>query len=105
MGQNSTGYDGWMAAGRIRLVLNDLPGAEKDFQSAANVGGNRKGEALALLAQTKLKARDMNGAKAAATAGAGGGQDQPAGRGGDRRGGGGARVSGRMCWPRCSPRW
>ncbi len=56
-----------MAAGRIRLVLNDLPGAEKDFQSAANVGGNRKGEALALLAQTRLKARDMNGAKAAAT--------------------------------------
>ena len=67
MGQDGTAYEGWMAAGRIRMVLNDLPGAQKDFQSAANVGGNRRGEALAMLAQAKLKARDMAGAKAAAT--------------------------------------
>lgn len=67
MGQDSTAYEGWMAAGRLRMVLNDLPGAQKDFQAAANVGGNRRGEALALLAQAKLKARDMAGAKAAAS--------------------------------------
>jgi len=67
MGQDNTAFDGWMAAGRLRLVLNDLPGAQKDFQSAANIGGNRRGEALALLAQAKLKARDMAGAKTAAT--------------------------------------
>ena len=67
MGQDSTGYDGWMAAGRLRMVLNDMPGAQKDFQAAANVGGARRGEALALLAQSKLKARDLAGAKATAS--------------------------------------
>src|SRR5262249_14520345 len=67
MGQDSTGYDGWMAAGRLRMVLNDYPGAQKDFQNAANVGGNRRGEALALLSQAKLKGRDLAGAKATAT--------------------------------------
>ena len=67
MGQDATAYDGWMAAGRLRLVLNDLPGAQKDFQNAANVGGNRRGEALALLAEAKLKARDLGGAKSAAS--------------------------------------
>jgi len=67
MGQDSTAFEGWMAAGRLRLVLNDQPGAQKDFQAAAAVGGNRRGEALALLAQSRLKARDLPGAKAAAT--------------------------------------
>ena len=67
MGQDGTAYDGWMAAGRLRMVLNDYPGAQKDFQSAANVGGNRRGEALAQLSQAKLKGRDLAGAKAIAT--------------------------------------
>ena len=52
MGQDSSAFDGWMAAGRLRLALNDFAGAQKAFQSAANVGAGRRGEALALLAQT-----------------------------------------------------
>src|SRR5262249_59736783 len=67
VGQDGRAYDGWMAAGRLRMVLNDYPGAQKDLQSAANVGGNRRGEALALLSQAKLKGRDLAGAKATAT--------------------------------------
>jgi tetratricopeptide (TPR) repeat protein len=66
MGQDSSAFDGWMAAGRLRLALNDFAGAQKAFQSAANVGAGRRGEALALLAQTKLKARDLAGARATA---------------------------------------
>ena len=66
MGQDASAFDGWMAGGRLRLALNDFAGAQKDFQAAANVGANRRGEALALLAQTKLKARDLAGARATA---------------------------------------
>ena len=66
MGQDASAFDGWMAAGRLRLALNDYAGAQKDFQAAANIGAGRRGEALALLAQTKLKARDLPGARATA---------------------------------------
>jgi Flp pilus assembly protein TadD len=66
MGQDRSAYDGWMAAGRLRLALNDLPGAQKNFQAAANIGGSRRGEALAMLAQSKLKSRDLAGARASA---------------------------------------
>jgi cellulose synthase operon protein C len=66
MGQDSTAYDGWMAAGRLRLALNDMAGAQKNFQAAANIGGARRREALALVAQAKLKSRDLAGARASA---------------------------------------
>ena len=65
MGGDGTGLDGWLAAARLRMALGDYPDAHAGLQAAANVGGNRKGEVLALLAEAKLKARDLAGAKAA----------------------------------------
>ena len=59
LGQDSTAVDGWMAAARLRMALGDYKGAQKDLEAAANVGGNRRGEVLALLAEAKLKARDL----------------------------------------------
>jgi tetratricopeptide (TPR) repeat protein len=104
MGQDATAYDGWMAAGRLRIVLNDLPGAQKDFQSAANVGGNRRGEALALLAQARLKARDLAGAKAAANQALSVDKTNPRRRRCSPRWRP-SRASGPTCWPSRWPRW
>jgi cellulose synthase operon protein C len=68
MGNDPAAFEGWMSAGRLREALNDYPAAIKDFAAAANLPSNRRADADAALAQVKLRAHDLAGAKAAAEA-------------------------------------
>jgi cellulose synthase operon protein C len=68
MGNDPAAFEGWMAGGRLRLALNDYAGAIKDFTAAANLPSNRRSDAYAALAQAKLRAKELPGAKAAAEA-------------------------------------
>ncbi|MFB1483293.1 tetratricopeptide repeat protein [Corallococcus sp. RDP092CA] len=72
VGQKLTGdlasVDGWMAGARLRIALGEYPEASRNLETAAEAAGARKGEVLALLAETRLKQKDYSRAKAAAEA-------------------------------------
>jgi len=66
LGTDSAALDGWMAAARIRQALNQQREAVKDLEAAAPVGGSRKSEVLATLAEVALKGHDNARARSAA---------------------------------------
>lgn len=72
VGQKLTGdlasVDGWMAGARLRIALGEYPEASRNLETASEAAGARKGEVLALLAETRLKQKDYSRAKAAAEA-------------------------------------
>ena len=57
--QDSTALDGWLAAGRLRMALNDYAGRAKDLEAAANVGGARKARCWSCSRRRRLKASDL----------------------------------------------
>lgn len=66
LGNDGNAMDGWMSGARIRIALADYADAVKDLEKAADVSGGRKAEVLTLLAQTWLKAKEPQKARAAA---------------------------------------
>ncbi len=58
--------DGWMAAARLRLALEDTPGAVRALEKGMEVAGGRKSELLTLISQAHLKAKALPSARAAA---------------------------------------
>ncbi|MBJ6761107.1 tetratricopeptide repeat protein [Myxococcaceae bacterium JPH2] len=68
LGADFAAVDGWLAAARLRMGLGDYKDAARNLEMAAEVAGARKGEVLALLADTRLKQKDMGRAKTAAEA-------------------------------------
>jgi tetratricopeptide (TPR) repeat protein len=66
LGADSAALDGWIAAARLRQALNQTREAIKDLESAAPVGGARKSEVLATLAEVALKGHDNVRARSAA---------------------------------------
>ncbi|MGO8971449.1 MAG: tetratricopeptide repeat protein [Myxococcaceae bacterium] len=68
MGNDPAAFEGWMSGGRLREAMHDYPAAIKDFSAAAAIPGNRRADAYGALAQVKLRANDLAGAKAAAEA-------------------------------------
>lgn len=68
LGQRLNSLDGWQSAARLRLALQEYKEATRDFEAAADLGGARKAELLGQLAQARLKAKDLAGARAAAEA-------------------------------------
>lgn len=65
-GGDSTGFDGWMASARIKLAMGDNAGAIKALETAAETAGGRKLEVLVLLAQTRMKMKEPQKARAVA---------------------------------------
>jgi cellulose synthase operon protein C len=66
LGSDGAALDGWLTAARLRLALGDHPNAVRSLDAAVGVGGGRKAEVLALLAQAWLKANEPRKARVAA---------------------------------------
>jgi len=68
LGQKLGSLDGWLSAARLRLALQEYREATRDFEAAADLGGPRKAELLAQLAQSRLKAKEPAAARISAEA-------------------------------------
>ncbi len=66
LGTDAQALDGWISGARLRMALGDWTGAVKALERAADIAGGRKAEVLSLLAQTWMKAREPQKARAAA---------------------------------------
>jgi tetratricopeptide (TPR) repeat protein len=70
MGQSfrgeATGLDSTLAAARLRMAMGDYPAAMKALDSAAEQAGARKAEVLVLIAQTRMKMKEPDKARAVA---------------------------------------
>ncbi len=66
MGGDSTALDGWLAGARLRIALGEYREAIRDLEAAADIAGARKAEVLALMAETRLKAKEPQKARALA---------------------------------------
>ncbi len=66
MGADSTGLDGFLTSGKLKLAMGDYPGAAKAFGAGADIAGPRKSEVLALMADAELKQKDPARARALA---------------------------------------
>ena len=66
LGADAQALDGWISGAKLRMALGDWAGAVKALERAADVAAGRKAEVLSLLAQTWLKAKQPQKARAAA---------------------------------------
>lgn len=66
LGQDPSALDGWLAGARLRLGMGQFPKAIQNLDRAMDVAGGRKVEVLTLLAQTHLKMKELQKARAAA---------------------------------------
>ncbi|MBX7113056.1 MAG: tetratricopeptide repeat protein [Myxococcaceae bacterium] len=70
MGQSfkgeATGLDSTLAAARLRMAMGDYPAAMKALDAAAEQAGARKAEVLVLIAQTRMKMKEPEKARAVA---------------------------------------
>jgi cellulose synthase operon protein C len=65
-GGDSTGFEAWMASARLKMAMGDNNGAIKALETAAETAGGRKAEVLVLLAQTRMKMKEPQKARAVA---------------------------------------
>lgn len=62
----ATGLDSTLAAARLRMAMGDFPAAIKALDAAAEQAGARKAEVLVLIAQTRMKMKEPEKARAVA---------------------------------------
>lgn len=63
---DSTGLDGYLAAARLRMAMNEQAEAARLFQAAADMAGAKKAEVLVQLAQLRMKMNEPAKARSVA---------------------------------------
>jgi len=66
LGSDVTGLDGWLSGARLRLALKQYAEAVKALEAASETSGARKAEVLVLLAEARMKSKELDKARAAA---------------------------------------